>query len=97
MAFESWLRHKGLDPSKYKQNLGVIGSYDATEKSDSETGRQDPQLLDRNISREISPDTKLDDLLTIYDQEKLRFLSSFVGQVGISFLFTFCCFYMIVG
>ncbi|KAK4786639.1 hypothetical protein SAY86_010472 [Trapa natans] len=80
LAFESWLRQKGLPPSKYKQNLGVIGSYDATEKTDSDTGNRDPQFLDENISREISPDMKLEDLLAIYDQEKLKFLSSFVGQ-----------------
>lgn len=89
LAFESWLRQKGLDPSKYKQNLGVIGSYDATEKGDSDTGSQDRQHLDGNISREISPGMKLEDLLTIYDQEKLKFLSSFVGQVRMSFLLMF--------
>lgn len=29
----------------------------------------------------ITSDMKLEDLLMIYDQEKLKFLSSFVGQV----------------
>lgn len=28
----------------------------------------------------LSPDVKLENLLSIYDQEKLKFLSSFVGQ-----------------
>ncbi|KAB2632687.1 hypothetical protein D8674_028934 [Pyrus ussuriensis x Pyrus communis] len=59
LAFESWLRQKGLDPSLYRRNLGIIGSYDM---------------------EVVSPDMKLEDLLTIYDQEKIKFLSSFVGQ-----------------
>lgn len=79
LAFESWLSQKGLDPSKYRQNLGVIGNYDVMDKSSS-TGRHlDPEDVPP-ISKGISPDMKLEDLLRIYDQEKLKFLSSFVGQ-----------------
>ncbi|XP_056174284.1 uncharacterized protein LOC115675526 isoform X1 [Syzygium oleosum] len=79
LAFESWLIQKGLDPSKYRQNLGVIGSYDVMDKSSSTSGGLDPEDVPP-ISKEISPDMKLEDLLRIYDQEKLKFLSSFVGQ-----------------
>ncbi|KAE8657330.1 putative Pollen-specific protein SF3 [Hibiscus syriacus] len=114
LAFESWLRQKGLDPSAYKQNLGVIGSSDLMNKnssldsnSDSENNQQEGKFARyeigrsfEDLSRELkflsslwsdsennqqfegkySPDMKLEDLLRIYDQEKLKFLSSFVGQ-----------------
>ncbi|KDP25468.1 hypothetical protein JCGZ_20624 [Jatropha curcas] len=79
LAFESWLKQKGLDPSMYKQNLGIIGSYDNVDKNFSPDSRADPES-DRSIRGEITPDMKLEDLLKIYDQDKLRFLSSFVGQ-----------------
>ncbi|KAF2313276.1 hypothetical protein GH714_010106 [Hevea brasiliensis] len=74
LAFESWLKQKGFDPSIYKQNLGIIGSYDVLDKNLSPDSRMDP------VGQEIAPDMKLEDLLRIYDQEKLKFLSSFVGQ-----------------
>ncbi|XVF51523.1 hypothetical protein PTKIN_Ptkin04bG0191700 [Pterospermum kingtungense] len=79
LAFKSWLRQKGLDPSVYKQNLGVIGSSDMMSKNsslDSNSVSENNQQFDGKLS----PDMKLEDLLSIYDQEKLKFLSSFVGQ-----------------
>uniref|UniRef100_A0A2C9WA83 S1 motif domain-containing protein n=1 Tax=Manihot esculenta TaxID=3983 RepID=A0A2C9WA83_MANES len=79
LAFESWVKQKGLDPSMYKQNLGIIGSYDVFDKNFSPDSRADPQIT-RQGGPEITPDLKLEDLLRIYDQEKLKFLSSFVGQ-----------------
>lgn len=75
LAFESWLRKKGLDPAMYRQSLGVIGGYNATSQSTPKS-TIDP----KKIEGEISPDMKLEDLLAIYDQEKLKYLSSFVGQ-----------------
>lgn len=80
LAFESWLRRRGLNPSKYKQHLGVIGSFETAGLMPSSESRLDPEV-DDNLNSEISPDTKLEDLLRIYDQQKLKFLSSFVGQV----------------
>ncbi|XP_073019722.1 uncharacterized protein [Primulina eburnea] len=78
LAFESWLRRKGVDPSIYRQNLGVIGNSESTSLSDSsESGDSE---IDHKGSRAISSDMKLEELLMIYDQEKLKFLSSFVGQ-----------------
>ncbi|XP_076947431.1 uncharacterized protein LOC143619366 isoform X2 [Bidens hawaiensis] len=75
LAFESWLRKKGLDPALYRQSLGVVGGYDATSKSTPES------TVDiKKFEGEISPDMKLEDLLAIYDHEKLKYLSSFVGQ-----------------
>lgn len=74
------MKQKGLDPSMYKQNLGIIGSYDVFDKNFSPDSIADPQIT-RKGGPEITPDLKLEDLLRIYDQEKLKFLSSFVGQV----------------
>ncbi|CAK7335499.1 unnamed protein product [Dovyalis caffra] len=79
LAFESWLKQKGLDPSLYKKNLGIIGSYDVPEKNEPLYSSIDPNI-NRKVEGEIKPDMKLEDLLMIYDQEKLKFLSSFVGQ-----------------
>ncbi|KAI3727605.1 hypothetical protein L6452_16223 [Arctium lappa] len=76
LAFESWLRRKGLDPATYRKNLGIIGIYDAT----SETTSPNPTVDPEKIEEELSPDMKLDDLLAFYDQEKLQYLSTFVGQ-----------------
>ncbi|KAI3792453.1 hypothetical protein L2E82_06333 [Cichorium intybus] len=75
LAFESWLRKKGLDPAMFRKNLGVIGGYDATSKT-----RPNLNIEPKKIEGEISPDMKLEDLLAIYDQEKLKYLSTFVGQ-----------------
>ncbi|XVE57850.1 hypothetical protein DITRI_Ditri04bG0123400 [Diplodiscus trichospermus] len=79
LAFESWLRQKGLDPSAYKQNLGVIGSSDMMSKNSSLDSNLDSEN-NQQFDGKLSPDMKLEDLLSIYDQEKLKFLSSFVGQ-----------------
>ncbi|KAK4260559.1 hypothetical protein QN277_003656 [Acacia crassicarpa] len=78
-AFESWLRQKGLDPSIYKQNLGIITSYDKENKYFPLDSLQHMKI-DNVVEEKISPDMKLEDLLRIYDQEKIRFLSSFIGQ-----------------
>lgn len=64
----------------YRQNLGVIGSYDVAYKNSPLQSSLDPEV-DQKIEGEISADMKLEDLLRIYDQEKIKFLSSFVGQV----------------
>ncbi|KAK7318270.1 hypothetical protein RJT34_02969 [Clitoria ternatea] len=79
LAFESWLKQKGLDPSMYKKNIGTITSYDAENKNFSP---DIPPYLEVNGKSEdkISPDMKWEDLIKIYDQEKIKFLSSFIGQ-----------------
>lgn len=80
LAFETWLKQKGLDPSIYKQNSGTITSFDTDIKIFSPDSP--PSLeIDGKVEDKISPDMKLEDLLRIYDQEKNRFLSSFIGQV----------------
>ncbi|KAL0324319.1 UNVERIFIED_CONTAM: hypothetical protein Scaly_2399000 [Sesamum calycinum] len=80
LAFESWLRRKGIDPSIYRQNLGIIGNYEATSMMDSSESVVDSESVGKT-DETITSDMKLEDLLMIYDQEKLKFLSSFVGQV----------------
>ncbi|MED6216658.1 hypothetical protein PIB30_009544 [Stylosanthes scabra] len=71
LAFESWLRKKGLDPSMYKQSLDTINV----------SPNSPPYQENDNIVEDtISPDMKMEDLLRIYEQEKIKFLSSFIGQ-----------------
>lgn len=79
LAFESWLRQKGLDPSMYKQNLVTVTNYDA-ENSNFSADSPSHMENDGKLEDKISPDMKLEDLLKIYDQEKIKFLSSFIGQ-----------------
>lgn len=69
LAFESWLKNKGFDPATYRKNLGVVGYFDAASV--------DLEIMEG----EISPHMELEDLLAIYNQEKLEYLSTFVGQV----------------
>nr|XP_011463838.1 PREDICTED: uncharacterized protein LOC101304100 [Fragaria vesca subsp. vesca] len=77
LAFESWLRRKGLDPSLYRRNLGIIGSYDVTNKINPSLENDDIVIKNEG---EVTPDMTLEELLGIYDQEKIKFLSSFIGQ-----------------
>ncbi|KAJ4915572.1 hypothetical protein Rs2_01122 [Raphanus sativus] len=78
LAFESWLRRKGVDPSLYRQNLGVIGGQDITSKAPSPDSSS--LVASEVVNGEVSSDMKLEDLLMVYDREKQKFLSSFVGQ-----------------
>lgn len=79
LAFESWLRRKGLDPSMYRQNLGIVGSHEVA-NNPSPDANPGPEMH-KQLEGGISPNMNLEDLLRIYDQEKIKFLSSFVGQV----------------
>ncbi|CAF2082770.1 unnamed protein product [Brassica rapa subsp. narinosa] len=78
LAFESWLRRKGVDPSLYRQNLGVIGGQDV--KAPSPDASLAASEVGNAVNGEVSSDMKLEDLLMVYDREKQKFLSSFVGQ-----------------
>uniref|UniRef100_A0A1D1Y231 30S ribosomal protein S1 n=1 Tax=Anthurium amnicola TaxID=1678845 RepID=A0A1D1Y231_9ARAE len=78
LAFESWLRKKGLDPFLYKQKLRIMGSYVVQKKNVTDSSEN---LRDRyEDTGQLAPDMKFEDLLDMYDQEKNKFLSSFVGQ-----------------
>lgn len=68
IAFESWLRRKGLDPSTYRKSLGIIGNYNATSEEPEKT------------EGELSSHMELEDLFALYDQEKVDYLSTFIGQ-----------------
>ncbi|XP_062217952.1 uncharacterized protein LOC133918214 isoform X2 [Phragmites australis] len=79
LAFETWLRRKGGDPSLYKQNLGLEdglvvhdGSIESESSSVSEVAGQDQGSLPSK--------PKFEDLLRTYNLEKSMFLSSFIGQ-----------------
>ncbi|GMH09409.1 hypothetical protein Nepgr_011250 [Nepenthes gracilis] len=79
LAFESWLRKKGLDPSKYRQKLGIIGSYEVPYKNASHQSQLNPENSQSTVV-EVTADMEVEDLFGIYEQEKIRFLLSFVGQ-----------------
>ncbi|XP_056689957.1 uncharacterized protein [Spinacia oleracea] len=79
LAFESWLRRNGLDPSKYRQHLGIIGNDEVPNKSSSFEPSPVPDDSQKE-KLELSADMELEDLLKIYDEEKIRYLSSYIGQ-----------------
>ncbi|XP_021754107.1 uncharacterized protein LOC110719464 [Chenopodium quinoa] len=81
LAFESWLRRNGLDPSKYRQHLGIIGNDDVYKKSSSLESSPVQEASHKEKEKpEITADMELEDLLKIYDQEKIHYLSSYIGQ-----------------
>jgi len=67
----------------YRQNLATVTNYDA-ENSNFSADSPSHMENDGKLEDKISPDMKLEDLLKIYDQEKIKFLSSFIGQVWYS-------------
>ncbi|KAJ4838496.1 hypothetical protein Tsubulata_012385 [Turnera subulata] len=79
VAFETWLREKGLDPSMYRKELGIIERYDVMDKNSS-LSSSIALKIDQNIVGDITPEMKLEDILSVYEQEKLKFLSSLVGK-----------------
>jgi len=79
LAFETWLRRKGGDPSLYKQSLGLEDGYEVHDSniepessSVSEVAGEDQESLPSK--------PKFEYLLRAYNQEKSKFLSSFIGQ-----------------
>ncbi|KAI0509990.1 hypothetical protein KFK09_010590 [Dendrobium nobile] len=75
LAFESWLRKKGLDPLLYRKNLSIVGNYvDQSENPALDSS----QILEKD--KMLSSDMKFEELLKTYEQEKTKYLSSFVGQ-----------------
>ncbi|KAJ0963812.1 hypothetical protein J5N97_028934 [Dioscorea zingiberensis] len=77
LAFESWLRKKGMDPSLYRQNLGLRNADVQAKNPTSESSKtQDTEQGEEPLS----PTMPIEDLLEAYDQEKAKFLSSFIGQ-----------------
>lgn len=60
----------------YKQSLSIIGSSENTGKAAALYSS-----LDIQIDQEITSNMELEELLTIYDDEKLKFLTSFLDKV----------------
>ncbi|WOK94859.1 hypothetical protein Cni_G03564 [Canna indica] len=78
LAFESWLKKKGINPSLYRQNLSILGNYNLsnTDIDMESTLSQEPKMK----AEESTSNLKYEELLEAYDQEKTKFLSSFVDQ-----------------
>ncbi|XP_074333262.1 uncharacterized protein LOC141671069 isoform X2 [Apium graveolens] len=75
-AFETWLRYKGLDPTMYKQSLSILGSSEDTGKATALYSS-----LDIHFDQEITSNMELEELLTIYDDMKLKFLTSLLDKM----------------
>lgn len=68
-----------MDPSLYRQNLSIVGIYDASNKN----LEMEPTAQESYKKTEVSPSQeKFEELLEAYNLEKTKFLSSFIGQVG---------------
>ncbi|CAL5024491.1 unnamed protein product [Urochloa decumbens] len=79
LAFETWLRRKGGDPSFYKQSLGL---EDGLEVHDSNIEPESSSVSEvaGEDQGSLPSKPKFEDLLRAYNQEKSKFLSSFIGQ-----------------
>ncbi|KAL9231036.1 hypothetical protein vseg_006307 [Gypsophila vaccaria] len=80
LAFESWLRKNDIDPSKYRQSLGIIGSDEGRNLSTPLESSSATPDMDNKGELKVTTDMELDELLRIYDQAKIQYLSSYVGQ-----------------
>eukprot|EP01018_Ginkgo_biloba_P033867 Gb_14358 [translate_table: standard] len=84
-SFEAWLRHKGLDPSKFKKDTVSEGN-DNFQNSMLYLGltsapKNEDSIQDEEEKSAAVMIKEYQDLLNMYDQERTSFLSSFVGQV----------------
>ncbi|TVU33670.1 hypothetical protein EJB05_25502, partial [Eragrostis curvula] len=79
LAFETWLRRKGCDPSLYKQNLGLEDGFEVHDRivESESTSVAEASGLDQES---VPSKPKFEDLLRMYNLEKSKFLSSFIGQ-----------------
>ncbi|KAL5199733.1 hypothetical protein ABZP36_020936 [Zizania latifolia] len=79
LAFETWLRQKGGDPSLYKQILAIEECFEVNDRNIDSVSRSDSELATQDQGSLPSKE-KFEDLLRTYNQEKSKFLSSFIGQ-----------------
>jgi hypothetical protein len=84
LAFETWLRRKGGDPSFYKQSLGLEDGFEVHD-SNIEPESSSVSEVAGEDQGSLPSKPKFEDLLRAYNQEKSKFLSSFIGQVCIQF------------
>ncbi|KAF0934371.1 hypothetical protein E2562_025000 [Oryza meyeriana var. granulata] len=79
LAFETWLRQKGGDPSLYKQSVGIEESFEVNDRNTESVSSSDSELAAQDQGSLPSKE-KFEDLLRTYNIEKSKFLSSFIGQ-----------------
>ncbi|CAN6236871.1 unnamed protein product [Urochloa humidicola] len=79
LAFETWLRRRGGDPSFYKQSLGLEDGYEVHD-SNIEPESSSVSEVAGEDQGSLPSKPKFEDLLRAYNQEKSKFLSSFIGQ-----------------
>lgn len=79
LAFETWLRRKGGDPSLYKQSLGLEDSFEVND-TNLEPESSSVSKIAGEDQESLSSKPKFEDLIRAYNQEKSKFLSSFIGQ-----------------
>ncbi|KAL9249596.1 Small ribosomal subunit protein bS1-like protein [Drosera capensis] len=73
LAFEPWLRKKGLDLSKFRLGSGASRIYQAPFVITSSEARKNSEV-------QITEDMGVEDVRRVYEQEKIQFVSSFIGQ-----------------
>ncbi|XP_052142119.1 uncharacterized protein LOC127761828 [Oryza glaberrima] len=79
LAFETWLRQKGGDPSLFKQSVGIEESFEVNDRNIESVSSSDSELSVQDQGSMPSKE-KFEDLLRTYNTEKSKFLSSFIGQ-----------------
>ncbi|CAD6340865.1 unnamed protein product [Miscanthus lutarioriparius] len=79
LAFETWLRRKGGDPSLYKQSLGLEDSFEVNDRNIEPESSSVFKIAGED-QESLSSKPKFEDLIRAYNQEKSKFLSSFIGQ-----------------
>ena len=82
LAFETWLRRKGGDPSLYKQSLGLDDNFEVNDMNIEPESSPVSKIAGED-QESVSSKPKFEDLIRAYNQEKSKFLSSFIGQVCI--------------
>ncbi|XP_066324652.1 uncharacterized protein [Miscanthus floridulus] len=79
LAFETWLRRKGCDPSLYKQSLGLEDSFEVNDRNIEPESSSVFKIAGED-QESLSSKPRFEDLIRAYNQEKSKFLSSFIGQ-----------------
>ncbi|KAJ1277523.1 hypothetical protein BS78_04G010900 [Paspalum vaginatum] len=79
LAFETWLRRKGGDPSLYRQNLGLEDGFEGHDRNVEPESSSVLKIAEED-QESLPSKPKFEDLLRAYNQEKSKFLSSFIGQ-----------------
>ncbi|KAM0907915.1 hypothetical protein ACQ4PT_015793 [Festuca glaucescens] len=79
LAFETWLRRKGGDPSLYKQSMSMEEGSEVNDRSIEEESSSVSEV-DHQDQGTLQSRLKFEELLRTYDEEKSKFLSSFIGQ-----------------